>query len=176
MEYLGERLYSYCPIPIQNLLISAYGRRIRKERFGPEFDRLSDFLARSEWSSCEELEAYQEERLRAIVSHAYGTVPYYRELMDGIRLRPSDIRTLSDLPKLPVDRHDLKDTLSSPIADLVTGGTSRTAIELELAGFVLGNSVRSELLQVGGMTHFTAIRANAAHQSLVQDEREISAE
>ncbi len=102
MEYLGERIYGHCPVPIQNLLMWRYGSLIRKERFGPEYDRLTAFLARSEWFSLDELRAYQEERLRLIVAHAYETVPYYREVMDGLGLTPADIRRLDDLPKLPV--------------------------------------------------------------------------
>ncbi len=44
----------------------------------------------------------QEWRLRAIVRHAYATVPFYREAMDGLGLRPQDIRTADDLARLPL--------------------------------------------------------------------------
>lgn len=37
-----------------------------------------------------------------MVSHAYRTVPYYRETLDGLGLRPDDLRTAADLAKLPL--------------------------------------------------------------------------
>jgi phenylacetate-CoA ligase len=44
----------------------------------------------------------QQRRLRRMVAHAYGTVPYYRETMDRLGLVPSDFRTVEDLPRLPI--------------------------------------------------------------------------
>jgi len=52
--------------------------------------------------------AIQELRLRRLVEHAYQSVPFYREAMDRLRLRPGDIRTAGDLAHLPmVTREDL---------------------------------------------------------------------
>ena len=42
-------------------------------------------LARTEWLLADELEAYQDERLRAIVAHAYETVPFYRRRFDELQ-------------------------------------------------------------------------------------------
>ena len=55
------------------------------------------------WSASE-IEAYQNEKLRKLIEQAYENVLYYRELMDGLNLRPSDIQTIKDLPKLPTLR------------------------------------------------------------------------
>jgi phenylacetate-CoA ligase len=118
MEYVGERLYSRCPVPIQNVIMSAYGWKLRRERFGQGFDRASELLDRSQWLSLEELEAYQEERLRLVVRHAYETVPYYRDLMSGLKLVPGDITRLSDLPKLPVlTRADVDRSIEQLVSD-----------------------------------------------------------
>jgi len=46
----------------------------------------------------------QEKRLRALVSFSYREVPYYRRAMKERGLLPEDIRTLSDLGRLPVLR------------------------------------------------------------------------
>lgn len=108
MSGLAERLYDRAPALIQNLILSEYGRRIRRRRFGAEYERLSALLERSERWSREEIRAYQDERLAALVEHAYATVPFYRERMDALRLKPHDVRTVLDLPKLPiVSREDL---------------------------------------------------------------------
>lgn len=48
------------------------------------------------------LRRIQERKLRRLVRHAYGHVAHYRETMDGLGLKPDDIRTLEDLPRLPI--------------------------------------------------------------------------
>ena len=97
MSGVRERLYDWLPTGAQNRAVSAYGRKILKERFGTEYDRWSAFLERSERFDRDELDAYRDERLREIVRHAYETVPYYRDLFDRLRLKPSDVRGKADL-------------------------------------------------------------------------------
>ncbi len=60
------------------------------------------FLDKSQWWSPEELKEYQNEKLRALVKHAYTNVPYYHDLFNERKLTPDDIRTTDDLLKLPV--------------------------------------------------------------------------
>ena len=43
----------------------------------------------------------QLERLKKIVKYVYEKMPPYRAKMDKMRVKPSDIRSLEDLPKLP---------------------------------------------------------------------------
>ena len=50
----------------------------------------------------EEIVAVQKQRLHAIVSHAYETVPYYRKVMGVAGLRPEDIKSADDLALLPI--------------------------------------------------------------------------
>ncbi len=45
---------------------------------------------------------YQERKLRGIVGHAYRRVPYYRSLFENAGISPRDIRTVSDLAKIPM--------------------------------------------------------------------------
>lgn len=53
------------------------------------------------WSP-EQIQAWQEERLHALIEHVYNHTKYYRHIMDERGLKPEDIRTASDLQKLPV--------------------------------------------------------------------------
>lgn len=48
----------------------------------------------------------QERRIRATVAYACAHVPYYRETMRKLRLSPEDIRTASDLARLPLIERD----------------------------------------------------------------------
>jgi phenylacetate-CoA ligase len=105
-SFVQQRLYYMLPVSFQNAMITRHGRRIREERFGPDFERASAFLAESEWRSRDELRAYQDERLAVIVRHAYETVPYYRDVMDRLGLKPADIARVGDLPKLPILTRD----------------------------------------------------------------------
>ncbi len=54
------------------------------------------------FSPLERILEIQSRRVRAMVRHAYGTVPFYRDAMDAARLRPSDFRSAEDLSKLPL--------------------------------------------------------------------------
>ena len=65
----------------------------------------------------EHLVAFQNERLRRLVEHAYRNVAYYRGLFDRHKLNPHDIRTVDDLAAVPLtSRTDLQDV---PVSDLV---------------------------------------------------------
>jgi phenylacetate-CoA ligase len=61
-----------------------------------------DQLEQSQYWKRSELAALQDEKLRRLIHHAYETVPFYRRRMDERKLKPDDVRTVGDLPKLPV--------------------------------------------------------------------------
>jgi len=68
-----------------------------------------NFLLKSQYWSREQIDNYQNERLRSLISHACKNVPYYRELFAELKLTPQDIQTKEDLLKLPVTtKTDLK--------------------------------------------------------------------
>ena len=55
------------------------------------------------------MESALRRRLRRIITHAHGTVPYYRETMKWLGLLPDHFRTALDLARLPViEREDLQ--------------------------------------------------------------------
>lgn len=64
--------------------------------------KLRSTFERTQWFTPEEQTLYQERLLRRIVEHAYRYIPYYQNLFDHIRLKPHDIRRLSDLNKIPI--------------------------------------------------------------------------
>jgi phenylacetate-CoA ligase len=49
----------------------------------------------------ESLKKLQSERLVRIVKHAYDNVPFYKKKMDDMGLKPSDIKSIDDISKLP---------------------------------------------------------------------------
>lgn len=109
MNRYAAALYRITPGWGQNLMLSTFGAMLERERYSGRYPEFQDLLARTEWRPRAELEAYQEERLRQIVSHAYETVPYYRRAFEERKLTPADIRTRADLPKIPLlTRGDIK--------------------------------------------------------------------
>jgi len=61
-----------------------------------------DVLDRSQWLPAEAIRSLQEAKLRRLVNHAYWHVPYYREMLERLGLRPEGVVTIEDLRKLPL--------------------------------------------------------------------------
>ena len=101
-DSLAEQVYPRLPVLLQNAACWYYGKREARLRFGREFDRRLRDLVESEKWSAGEIEAYQNEKLRALVRHAYANVPYYRERWNALKISPEDIKSREDLHKLPV--------------------------------------------------------------------------
>jgi len=77
-------------------------------------------LWRHSHAAPEEIRAFQNRQLRRLVAHAYENVSYYRRLFDQHGLNPRDIRSVADLPAIPITAK--KDLLSLPAAELVARG------------------------------------------------------
>ncbi len=60
------------------------------------------FLQKSQSWSKEEIESFQNDRLRILITHACENVHYYKNLFTELKLKPEDIKTREDLIKLPV--------------------------------------------------------------------------
>jgi phenylacetate-CoA ligase len=60
------------------------------------------FLLQSQYWDREQIEQYQNEKLRQLISHAYVNVPFYNRLFKDLGLKPYDIMSKSDLVKLPI--------------------------------------------------------------------------
>lgn len=63
-------------------------------------------LRRCELSAASHLKCWQEKRMRSLLSHAFGTVPYYRSTFEAAGIKPNDIKTIEDLQHLPILRRD----------------------------------------------------------------------
>lgn len=122
MNKLAATAYQYAPAWAQNLMLTAFASLLERERYGGRYSEYRDLLEKMERASRAELDAYQDERLRAIVRHAYDTVPYYRTRFDERRLTPDDIRGRRDLYKIPLlTRDDIKRHYSELMSTAVPG-------------------------------------------------------
>lgn len=90
-----------------------------------------------ETMSREDLQALQLERLQALVKRVYEKIPFYKESFDKAGVNPTDIKSLSDLTKLPFTvKQDIRDAypfglFAVPRKDVVrvhcSSGTTGTA-------------------------------------------------
>jgi phenylacetate-CoA ligase len=102
MGSLLEHGYRRMPAWAQNALMSAYGYRIHLHRYGRRGQRaLAEALERERLSP-DAIRAYQDGRVREVIAHAYERSSYYRSIMDAVGVRPTDIRGVVDLSRLPL--------------------------------------------------------------------------
>ncbi len=100
------------------------------------------FQKEIETMSKAEKRALQSERLVHIVKYAYENQTPYRAKMDAIKLKPSDIKSIDDIYKLPFTvKQDLRDNypfgmMARPKRDLVRlHASSATTGKLTVAGY-----------------------------------------
>lgn len=75
------------------------------------FDELPIHNPSIECASRERIEAIQLARLIDQVEWTYNRVAWYRDKMDAMGVKPSDIKTLADVRKLPfTDKNALRET------------------------------------------------------------------
>jgi phenylacetate-CoA ligase len=80
----------------------------------------------------EELAERRDERVRSITRFAYERVPWYGRLMRDAGVIPEDIRTASDLSRLPASGH--QQLLASPQDFLPRGIGAADLVELKTSG------------------------------------------
>jgi len=59
------------------------------------------YLTKTPFSSPDEIQEWQLARLQELVAHAYGTVPFYRHLYEGVGFEPGDFTSWADFERLP---------------------------------------------------------------------------
>ncbi len=97
-----EILYAKLPLPLQDLAVSTQGWIYRRQRYGGAFAEENAFLTATEFASPLQLELIQAARLKRILSHAKGTVPYYRESLRDLDLDAIRPGAMSEFRSLPV--------------------------------------------------------------------------
>jgi phenylacetate-CoA ligase len=95
-------------------------------------------LSSSDYVPLPILRELQSQRLKQVVSRAYNNVAFYRKAMEGLGVRPDDIRGIEDISRLPLTiKNDLRDNypfglFASPMHEIVrlhaSSGTTGTPI------------------------------------------------
>jgi len=91
-------MYARAPVWVQNLLISAYGYRLRRLRYGPVGRETLARLRESGRKSAKEIERDRLRILTGVVERAISDVPFYRNR----GLRNISFQSFEDLSEMPV--------------------------------------------------------------------------
>jgi phenylacetate-CoA ligase len=135
MDSRATKLYRASPVPLQHLLVSAYGLRLRHLRYGGDYHRFLDEIRPAPWRSPDEIEHTQLRALNQQLRHARTTVPFYRDRLPGAPL--TDIADLGQMAVL--GKGDVRlagSTLLSNAFDprrlesVHTGGTTGTPLTI----------------------------------------------
>lgn len=106
MNSIFENIYFNSPIFLQNIMVSAYGYKLYRERYIGNHDRYLKGLLKSQYYSEEQLNAFVEEQFFSMLGHAIKNVPYYRDLVRVGRIDPRDIKGAKDINILPLIKKD----------------------------------------------------------------------
>jgi len=75
-------------------------------------------LEERQWWAPEKIRIERDDKLNKLIKHCYENVPYWRELFNKLKLKPSNIKTKDDLRKLPVlSKDDIRKNLDNMFAE-----------------------------------------------------------
>ena len=97
MTDIAARAYAAAPVWMQNLMISAYGARLRRMRYGPEQRRNLAHIRGASWAPPNGQRAVQLAELNRVLSHARQTVPFHLT-----RIPPRPLVSLEQLTDVPL--------------------------------------------------------------------------
>ncbi len=102
--------------------------------------KYSRMLEKSQWWSKSDIESYQLDQLKKLLTKAYRDVPYYRGVMQVFNVTPSDICSLEDIQLIPfLEKKDVRrryrdlvstSSLTSLLYKCHTSGTTGTPLTL----------------------------------------------
>jgi phenylacetate-CoA ligase len=126
----ATRVYERAPVWLQNLLVSAYGIRLRRLRYGPIGRQTLVQLRKSQWLSEDEIRQHQLSALARVVTATTSEVPFYRQRsgkypqIDSFeRLQDMPLVTKSDVQR--AGREMISDRYRDrSLTEIHTGGTT----------------------------------------------------
>ena len=132
MGVIHDRIYAGVPTPLQHALISLYGLKLYRERYGPYYDKE---IRRLRHQRVHSAEAEQLERLNRFLDFCDRHNPYYHKLFQTHELN-LPLASVEELKRLPVleketlrTRDDLFSEIHAPIIGS-TGGTTGKSLQV----------------------------------------------
>ena len=102
---------------IREVIVRHIGFPVAEKLKGWPVSKYLRELERSQWLSPEEITKLQNEKLAEITRYAYDTVPFYKRLFNDRGMKPSDVQTIDDLPRLPIlTKEDMRKNLDDLVS------------------------------------------------------------
>lgn len=108
-----KKVYDMLPVALQNICVSLYGIKRQYSRYGGDFKKRLAFFLETEKKDKEFIEEYQLNELIKLLKIAEKS-EHYKKAFEEAGVKPEDIKTLSDIKKLPVlSKQDLRKNVKS---------------------------------------------------------------
>lgn len=90
-------------------MASRFEKLIQEASFPPFVERTFSKAITPDQMSRSRIQAYQEEAVKEVLSHAYQNSPFYRDKLTQAGVQPEDIQTLEDFANVPLTtKEDLR--------------------------------------------------------------------
>ena len=142
----------------------AYATLIRRAVFplherlkGHSTTRMLREMEKEQWMGVAQLRQVQNQRLHQFLKHAFGTVKYYRELLQQLDLQPNNFQSEADLVKLPLldkkiirgNLGNLKSSKASGLQMFSTGGSTGVPLTFYLGPTRISSDVAARCRSEG---------------------------
>lgn len=124
---LAQTIYNQSPVWMQNILLSAYGLKLRRMRHGDIYRSHLKHLEKTQAYTRAEMRSLQARELRRLLEHAERHVPWYRQIFAEYGVRPAQIDPDNLGQMLPIlERDQVHSNSHLLIAENTNGATLRT--------------------------------------------------
>lgn len=136
MKSLLSTIYKKLPAIFQDVMISFYGAKLKRQRYGEKYWNYLDHYKRKTYLDLREEKENQISELKELLNYAISNSPFYAELYSGLDL--DNIQSIEDLSSLPeVNKEDIRANAHSvytiPETDAIvsyTGGTTGKSLKV----------------------------------------------
>lgn len=133
---IQDKLYDLLPVFLQNFIISMYGKKIFKQRYGQIYHEQFNKLIKQHYTNLNTEKEYQLKELKKIANHAKKNTTFYATIYQDIDIDSFD--NIEDIKKLPILeketlRKNIKGIYATPPDQGIksfTGGTTGKSLEV----------------------------------------------
>lgn len=131
-------IYNKLPIVLQNLACTVQGANINRQRYSSYFEKRLEQYKRSYNLTFEQIQEYQDKKLKKLLIHSYETVPYYKKEFNECGFNPYSFQHADELTVLPIIT---KDVLKNNIQDFISTAELKSKTFIILTGGTTGKSL-----------------------------------
>ncbi|MBC2709805.1 MAG: phenylacetate--CoA ligase family protein [Desulfosarcina sp.] len=135
-----KSIYNSSPQAFKSVIGRVYRSMPDSLRYGETYGHYLSLLEKSQWWSKKKILAYQWEKTKNLLWHAYNNVPYYKTLFDQRGISIANIQNFQDFKKIPfltknIIRENFTELLAknykkSKLIPVATGGTTGAPLTL----------------------------------------------